>query len=142
MNLVVLGDSFILCPSVSLHSVPDMHPLTKGLMRCPTGTELMNDATILVAYFGGGPYILRRPGKPVTLGRGSYMAILEVLSKKFGFNTVLTPARSVISYLGNVRSSFQNIQQYQLFFSALRSQGEMLKLELHLSSLTQTLPNK
>ena len=142
MNLIVIGDEVILCPSVSLHSVPDVLPLTNGVKRCPTGTELMNGATILTAYFGGGPYILRRPGKPVTLGRGSYMAILEVIGKKYGFKTVLTPARSVVSYIGNVRSTFQNLLPYQLFFSALRSQEEMLKLELHPLSLTQTLPNK
>ena len=86
-----------------------MFPLTASVKRCPNGKELMDDATILMTFIGGGPYILRKPGKQVSLGRGSYMATIEILNTKFGFNTVLTPARSVVAYMGNVRSSFHFI---------------------------------
>ena len=88
--------------------VPEMFPLTNGVKRCPNGKELMIDATILMTYIGGGPHILRKAGKQVTLGRGSYMAVIEILGEKFGFNTALTPARSVAAYIGNVRSSLQS----------------------------------
>ena len=87
--------------------VPEMFPLTNGVKRCPNGKELMIDATILMTYIGGGPYILRKAGKQVSLGRGSYMAAIEILSKKFGFKTALTPTKSVVGYMGNVRNSFK-----------------------------------
>ena len=102
-----LGD-IISCPSVSDHLfVSDMDPLKYGVKRCPNGKELINDVTIPITYFGGGPYVLRKPGKQVSLGRGSYMAAIEILSKKFGFKTALTPAKSVVGYMGNVRNSFK-----------------------------------
>ena len=82
-------------------------PFTTGVKRCPNGKELMIDATILMTYIGGGPYILRKAGKQVSLGRGSYMAAIEILSKKFGFKTALTPTKSVVGYMGNVRNSFK-----------------------------------
>ena len=79
-----------------------MDPLNSGFKRCPDGKDLMLDANVPIVYFGGGPYVLRKPGKQVSLGHGSYMAAIEILSKKFGFNVTLRPARSVVGYMGNV----------------------------------------
>ena len=102
----VLGDNVLHCPTVSAHKVSSsLRPLAADVKRCPNGQELMIDATILMSYIGGGPHILRKPGKQVSLGRGSYMAVIEILGKKFGFETTLTAARSVVAYIGNVRSS-------------------------------------
>ena len=75
--------------------------------RCPNGKELMKDATIPMMYVGGGPYIIRKSGKKVSLGDGSYMATIQILGTKFGFKTTLTPAKSVSEYMGNV--SFQKL---------------------------------
>ena len=77
-------------------------PLNTNIKRCPNGKELMIDAIIPITYAGGGPYIHRKPGKQVSLGHGSYMAALEILSTRFGFKTTLTAARSVVGYMGNV----------------------------------------
>ena len=77
-----------------------------NVIRCPNGKEQMVDATLPMTYIGGGPYIVRKAGK-VSLGHGSYMAAIEILSTQFGFKPVLTPARSVFDYIGNVRSSFK-----------------------------------
>ena len=79
-----------------------LDPFKTSAKRCPNGKELMSDATIPMTYFGGGPYILRKPGKKVSLGRGSYMAAIQILGTKFGFKSALTPARSVVDYMGNV----------------------------------------
>ena len=79
-----------------------MDALNSRVKRCPDGKELMMDANFPIIYFGGGPYVLRKPGKQVSLGHGSYMAAIEILSKKFGFNVTLRPARSVFDYMGNV----------------------------------------
>ena len=114
------GENLILCPSISLHIVvAEMFPLTASVRRCPNGIELMDDATILMTFIGGGPYILRKPGKQVSLGRGSYMATIEILGTKFGFNTVLTPARSVVAYMGNVRSSYHFILTMVIYYILL-----------------------
>ena len=83
--------------------MPKTIPLSKNVIRCPNGKELMMDAIIPIAYFGGGPYVHRKPGKQVRLGHGSYMAVLEILGSKFGFKARLRPARSVVDYIGNVR---------------------------------------
>ena len=92
------GDNVIFCPSVSEQLVvPEMDPLKSK--RCPNGKELMIDVTIPVTYLGGNPYILRKPGQPVSLGRGSYMAAIEILSSKFGFKTVLTVCGNKMNFL-------------------------------------------
>ena len=74
--------------------------------RCPIGKELLVGATMPMKYIGGGPFVTRKPGKQPSLGRGSYMAALEVLSQKFGFNTHLMPAKNVAMYIGNVMEYF------------------------------------
>lgn len=73
------------------------------ISRCPNGKEQMINATIPIKYIGGGAYIIRQPRKQVSLGRGSYMAALEVLKSKFEFNVDLMPAKSVSMYIRNVR---------------------------------------
>ena len=86
-----------------------MDPLKSSVKRCPDGKELMIDAIVPTVYFGGGPYVIRKPGKQVSLGHGSYMAAIEILSKKFGFNVTLRPARSVVGYMGNVSTNLLQV---------------------------------
>ena len=104
MELIFLSEyNHIICPSLSEHfALQVIDPLNSRVKRCPNGRELMIDANFPIIYFGGGPYVLRKPGKQVSLGHGSYMAAIEILGKKFGFNVTLRPARSVVGYMGNV----------------------------------------
>ena len=98
------GDSYVYCPTISEQLIaPKMIPLSKNVQMCLNGKELMMDAIIPIAYFGGGPYVHRNPGKQVRLGHGSYMSVLEILSTKLGFKATLRPARSVVDYMVNVR---------------------------------------
>ena len=106
--LFLLGDNVLFCPSISQQTVEPQIVTAADVRRCPNGKELMINATIPVTYIGGGPYIVRKGGK-VGLGHGSYMAAIEILSMKFGFKPKLTQARSVLAYIGNVRSYFQLI---------------------------------
>ena len=102
-----LGGDHIFCPRIlQQKSVSETLHLKTDITRCPNGKELVVGATMPMKFIGGGPFVTRKPGKQPSLGRGSYMAALEVLSQKFGFNTYLMPAKNVAMYIGNVRRYF------------------------------------
>ena len=65
----------------------------------------MKDAKIPVIILGGGHYIVRNGGKP-RLGQGAYMAVLESLSRKFGFTPVLKPSKGVMMSVETVSTYF------------------------------------
>ena len=87
----------------------------------------MIDANFPIIYFGGGPYVLRKPGKQVSLGHGSYMAAIEILGKKFGFNVTLRPARSVVGYMGNVSIHCKFLINNNIVFKYFSSLNEGFK---------------
>ena len=126
-----LGEYHIFCPRILQHQigVSEMLHLKTAITRCPNGKELLVGATMPIKYIGGGPFVTRKPGKQPSLGRGSYMAALEVLSQKYGFRTYLMPAKNVAMYIGNVRRCFLLPNDGCDLSFSLRFQGGMLRLE-------------
>ena len=86
------------CPSISRDKAMfKTFPVRAHTNRCPDGKELMKGAEILMAFAGGGPYIVR--GKRI---KGCLAFALDVMSEKFGFKPVLKPAKGFNILIANV----------------------------------------